>query len=281
MKSPLLTGLLVTRPASLAMLRTAIGDFARQTWPARELVVVHDGDARFDRTVRGLADEHGVDAIVERVAASQPLGALRNRSVELARGEWVAQWDDDDRHHPQRLERQVDALRSAGADAAFSAEQLHWFKARGTMFWEDWTADPWPLGVVQGTLVAARRRMPRYPEAARGEDSALLLALATANATIARVAGIGWSYVYTYHGGNTWDEFHHAASVATHSLSSARLLAREAELRRRLAEYDPPLPAIVLPCGNRVIKIDADQAAATEPAPAQASAGRKRRASTA
>jgi len=266
----LVSGLMVTREASRAFVPAAIGDFARQTHAPRELVVVHDGGAPFDASVRALCADAGVDARIERVAPGQPLGALRNRSVELARGGVVAQWDDDDRHHPQRLELQVGALRERHAAAAFSTEQLHWFPARAMMFWEDWRMDAWPLDAVQGTLVAVRATLPRYPDNVRGEDSAMMQSLAQSGSAVARITGIGWSYIYTYHGGNAFSAAHHAANASSKTLSAARLLAREAELRTRLAQYDPPLPPLRLPHAAGVIEIGAHAAPA-----------RNRRASTA
>ncbi len=271
MKPKLLSALMVTRPASRAHLPLAIGDFARQTCGSRELVIVHDGDAPFDAFLRELCALHALDATVERTVAGQPLGALRNRSVELARGDVVAQWDDDDRHHPARLALQLDALDRQRAVAAFSTEQIHWFPARGAAFWEDWQRDAWPLDVVQGTLVALRASLPRYASLARGEDTAMMHALAAAGAPLARVRDIGWSYIYTFHGGNAWDASHHAASALGKGLVPARLIAREATLRTRLAEYDPPLPAMHFPHAAGAIDI----AAHADPA------GRNRRASVA
>jgi glycosyl transferase family 2 len=255
-----MSGLMVTRSTSLPLLPLAIGDFARQTLRDRELIVVHDGDADFDAALWTLCAAHDVDAVVDRAAPGQPLGALRNRSIELARGEIVAQWDDDDRHHPERLALQLDALRRQDAVAAFSTEQLHWFPARALMFWEDWQHDAWPLDVVQGTLIGVRAQLPRYPDVARGEDSALLLTLARNAAPVARVKGIGWAYVYTFHGRNAWDAAHHAAAAASKALSPARLLAREFELRTRLADYHPALPVVQLPYAGGSIEIDAHAA---------------------
>ncbi|MFI4901852.1 MAG: glycosyltransferase [Burkholderiales bacterium] len=267
----LLSGLMVTRAASRPFLAEAIGDFARQTLRGpRELVIVHDGDAEFGRSLGRLAAAHGVAGVVERAAPGQALGALRNRCVHLARGELVAQWDDDDRHHPCQLELLVAALRRERAAAAFATEQIHWFRARGVAYWEDWSGDAWPLDVVQGTLVARRAALPAYDEVVRGEDSRLVLALARAGARVARVPRTGWSYVYTFHGGNAWDVAHHALAAAHKRLSAARFAARAPELAARLREYVPPLPALVFPSADDVIGTAA-----------QASAGRKRRASTA
>ena len=64
-----------------------------------------------------------------------------------------------------------------------------------------------------------------------------------------------WSYVYAYHGANAFPEPHHLAIAASKHLSEARILAREHLLRRRLAEYAPPLPFVVVPCGVTPIGI--------------------------
>lgn len=251
----LISALMVTRPASLPRLAAAIHDLAQQRGVACELVVVHDGDAAFDAAVGETAGREGVSATVERAAAGTPLGELRNRTVALARGELVAQWDDDDRHHPERLKRQVDALLGRGASFAFLTEQLHHFPARHALYWEDWSADPHPLDFVPGTLVGRRDRMPAYPPLRRGEDTALCRAIVDAGAPIARVRDIGWSTVYTFHGGNAFSEAHHVAMARAKHLPDARLVARERVLRERLGEYSPPLPPVRVPCSTAPIEI--------------------------
>ena len=251
----LISALTVTRPGALPRLETSFGDLARQTHADCELVVVHDGDAAFDATVRRLADRAGLRATIDRAEPGRTLGELRNRSVALARGEVVVQWDDDDRHHPERLARQVAELVAGDADFSFLTEQLHWFPARRTLYWEDWSTEAYPLDFVQGTMMGRRERMPAYPSARRGEDTAICLEIVASGARIARVRGVGWCYVYTWHGSNAWPEPHHLAIAATKRLPDARLIARERVLRRRLAEYAPPPGPLVVACGERAIEI--------------------------
>jgi len=251
----LISALTVTRPSSMPHLATSIGDLARQRGVDVELVVVHDGDAAFHVAVEAMAARAGLRATVDRAPAGLALGELRNRAVARASGELVAQWDDDDRHHPERLARQVAALVERAADFAFTTEQLHWFPKRGTLYWEDWATEAYPLDFVQGTLVGRRDRMPAYPALRRGEDTALCQRILASGAAIARVRGAGWSYVYTFHGGNAFPEAHHAAAARAKHLSDARLLAREGVLRSRLAEYDPPIPPVVVPCGAGPIEM--------------------------
>lgn len=251
----LISALTVTRPASLPHLAASFGDLARQRGVECELVVVHDGDAAFHAAVEITAERAGLRATVDRAPAGLTLGELRNRSVTLARGELVAQWDDDDRHHPERLARQVAALVERGAAFAFLTGQLHWFPKRGTLHWEDWTTEAYPMDFVQGTLVGRRDAMPAYPAMRRGEDTVLCRRILDAGAPIARVRDADWSYVYTFHGGNAFAEPHHIATARAKHLSDARILARERVLRERLAEYAPPIGRVEVPCGAGTIGV--------------------------
>jgi glycosyltransferase involved in cell wall biosynthesis len=86
--------------------------FEQQTYPDKELVVVHDGSASEE-----------VVATFEKAGArvfgmpDVPLGMLRNKSVEESRGKYVAQWDDDDFSVPDRIEFQLAALQAKKANA--------------------------------------------------------------------------------------------------------------------------------------------------------------------
>lgn len=82
----------------LRFLPRAIRCYQAQTYPNRELLILDDGPegARElipdDPTIT-YARCHGVSS----------LGAKRNLACEMARGEYIAHWDDDDWSHPDRL----------------------------------------------------------------------------------------------------------------------------------------------------------------------------------
>lgn len=86
-----------------------------QTWTDWEWVVADDGsnDGTLDR-LEAIAER---DARV-RVITYQPnrgRGFARTRTLEAARGDWVALWDADDLYMPERLAR-IDEARRAGFD---------------------------------------------------------------------------------------------------------------------------------------------------------------------
>jgi glycosyltransferase involved in cell wall biosynthesis len=104
--------------------RFAIDCFRRQTWPNRELVIV---SAAADSELPAFLASLGDPAIRYLPAAPDPLGTLRNITVEAARGMFLCQWDDDDLSHPQRLEFQYRELVAGRAGAHFLSRVLMWW----------------------------------------------------------------------------------------------------------------------------------------------------------
>jgi glycosyltransferase involved in cell wall biosynthesis len=253
---------MVTQPARLALAMQAIADFGGQTHRERELVIVHDGDAAFHENLASMAASV-TEAMVNvlRPAPGSTLGALRNLAVKRAAGDFVCQWDDDDRYHPQRLALQMQALRDERKDFCFLVDQLHWIRERGEMFWDDWNAEAYPMNLVQGTLLGRRELMPAYPDLARGEDTGLVLGILQRGYGIARLRGAGWCYVYVCHGSNAWDVQHHVAISRAKAYRHAQLLQREGLLRRRLSEYANGFGIVHMPHESGILAIANDGAA--------------------
>ena len=100
------------------------------------------------------------------------LGALRNLSLVEGRGSYFCQWDDDDRHHPQRLASQLQGLRDSGLRAACLEEVMQFFPHDRSLFclnWRSTEAKSFP-----GTLFSEESVEIHYPESGRlsslGED---------------------------------------------------------------------------------------------------------------
>lgn len=247
--------LTITQTGHLDLLATAVADFTRQTFPDRELLVVHDGGPELHADIERLLAPHQAAGQNIRLLAGQPgssLGVLRNLSLDAARGDFICQWDDDDRYHPLRLELQWQKMTEDKADFCFLCDQLHWFHDSGTLFWDDWYPDSWPINVIQGTLLGRRELMPRYPDAKRGEDTSALIGILRARHRIARLRHAGWCYLYSYHGSNAWEASHHQAIAQAKGLHWSRLTGRKAVLEQRLAEYQPPLPPLKMQCANEI-----------------------------
>ena len=90
---------------------TAIACFKAQEYPQdrMEWIILDDGSDK----VKDIFDASGLKN-VRYVAVPEgqklPIGAKRNRLNELAKGEIVVCWDDDDFYPPQRIQVSVEAL---------------------------------------------------------------------------------------------------------------------------------------------------------------------------
>jgi len=234
---------MATQESRWDFLRLAVADFLRQDWPQRELVIVHAGGDGFHARLLELTREHA-DIRCVRVPPGTVLGEMRNAAIDAARGDWVCQWDDDDRHHPERLRRQFEHACRVGADCAFLTDQLHLFLPSGDATWDDWQREAYPMNLIQATLLARRAVLCRYPPVQRGEDTAQFVGLLRAGNKIARLSDHGWLYVYVTHADNVSGYEHHRAIADAKGHSGAYLLNNENELRRRVADYSPALPTL-------------------------------------
>jgi glycosyltransferase involved in cell wall biosynthesis len=111
--TPLVSIVLPVRNGAMTLDR-AMNSIVAQTFRDWELVVVDDGS--HDETPAVLKAWAGREPRLQ-VVRQEPIGlvAALNRGLQESRGELIARIDADDEMHPERLQRQVEALQ---ADAA-------------------------------------------------------------------------------------------------------------------------------------------------------------------
>ena len=106
----LVTCVMVTRDRP-QLARRAIQCFLSQSYTPRELLIVNDGDISYCDVI---PDELPVDVTITELhietEENNTLGELRNLALDQAHGEFVAQWDDDEWYHPERLAIQISAI---------------------------------------------------------------------------------------------------------------------------------------------------------------------------
>ncbi len=106
----------------LALLREAVESVKAQTYNDWELLVVDDGST--DHTVEYLQAEQDQRIDLIRSAHRGNIGAVRNLGVSHARGRFVAFLDSDDLWKPTKLERQITALQSRGAQWSYTGYEV-------------------------------------------------------------------------------------------------------------------------------------------------------------
>jgi glycosyltransferase involved in cell wall biosynthesis len=148
-------------------IQRAIAYFRRQDYANRELVVLDDGDDRVEDLIPP-------DPRIRYVALDGRLvlGEKRNRACELARGELIVHWDDDDWQAPHRLRYEAEALERSGAGLCGPSKALY-FDPEARRAW----LYAYPDGRrhwVAGNALCYRRSLweeNRFASVAVGEDT--------------------------------------------------------------------------------------------------------------
>jgi glycosyltransferase involved in cell wall biosynthesis len=241
--APLISCLTVTLPAPgrFERLKQSLAAYAGQTHERRELVlVVNGGVAESAAAIKAHVAALGREDIrIVEPPGVLTLGALRNVSLEAARGEVVCQWDDDDLNHPTRLARQLEALAASGAEGICLQEVMQFFPTDRRLYCTNWRGAQ--ARAHPGTLMRWARASAPYPEtgdrARLGEDLEVVLELQRRGA-YAVMEGVPYLYVYVSYGQNSWDDGHHRMLATSLGLSQGLLRRREASLREGLAAFD-------------------------------------------
>jgi glycosyltransferase involved in cell wall biosynthesis/SAM-dependent methyltransferase len=113
-----------------AFVRRAIEYFLRQSYANRELIVVDDGD---DAVGDLMPRDDRIRYV--RLDSRATIGGKRNLACSKARGNLIAHWDDDDWQAPHRLEAQVKAILSTGADVC-GIDRLWFYDPRLERAWQ-------------------------------------------------------------------------------------------------------------------------------------------------
>jgi glycosyltransferase involved in cell wall biosynthesis len=182
----------------------AVRCFCAQTWANRELIIVDDGTEDYSGMLRQYRAAATIDYHRIGNDPARRLGALRNLALERARGDYLAQWDDDEWYHPERLETQMQPI-ARGSGASVLRQTLMHLDAPG------YVERPYRTGLRRGTpgTVVFGRTTLRYRNAPRGEDSDFLAQLRRTGVGVA-ILGPEASHLFIrcFHGSNTWDRRH-------------------------------------------------------------------------
>ena len=89
----------------------AIRYFLRQSYPNKELIIIYDGTDPIEDLIPA---EPSLRYF--RLEKKIPLGEKLNLACGYAKGEIIANWDDDDWYDQNRLSYQINALQYASVD---------------------------------------------------------------------------------------------------------------------------------------------------------------------
>lgn len=220
---PKITCTLVTT-GRVELVKKSIQYYLNQTYPHRNLVILSQGSKDDNKQIEEyISALNRTDILFLKAPASLSLGALRNTSVELATGEIICQWDDDDIYHPDRIMTQYTCLRADSRNsAAIYCDFLKYFKTTSQLYWCDWSGEPLPTHkFLCGSAMFYKKFFHMfhmfYPESgpqSQVEEDLNVLEKLSWKGRIAPVHA-GHQYIYVYHGENTYNLDHHLLTLDT------------------------------------------------------------------
>lgn len=181
-------------------LKRAIRYFQFQTYPRKDLVIVHEGNTEVwnDPSL----DLENITIVEITAGATLTLGERRNLSIQHAKGDYFCQWDDDDWFHNKRLEIQMDRLGSSGKPAGVLSRLILYDCLSQQAYLSS-------ERLWEGTLLCKTdivTNFIQYPKLNIGEDDSLVVDLIKRD--YVQSVAAPFVYAYIYHGGNTWDATH-------------------------------------------------------------------------
>jgi glycosyltransferase involved in cell wall biosynthesis len=149
-------------------LAEAVRSILAQTWTDFELLLVDDGSSDGSLAIARSFDDPRVHVVSD--GARRYLPSRLNEIVRRARGELVARMDGDDLSHPDRLRREIEALRESGPGCVGVGTWAGLVDARGEPFAVvEASAESSPAaalergGLAHATLVARRSWLADNP----------------------------------------------------------------------------------------------------------------------
>lgn len=211
----------VTTSGRVDLLSRSVNCYLKQSYRNRDMVIVAQGNCeQIRRYVTGLDRD---DIQLFEASPKLCLGAMRNVSIEIATGELICQWDDDDLYHPDRLLTQYQVIRQSDRRlAAVYSDFLKYFAPQRKLYWCDWSGEPlishrYLCGSIMFWKEAYSRLGIFYPQVGsqcRVEEDLNVLERFLAKGEVAPVFA-GHQYIYVFHGRNTYDQRHHQLTLDT------------------------------------------------------------------
>jgi ADP-heptose:LPS heptosyltransferase len=198
--------------------RQAVRYFQRQDYPNRELLILDDGPEWVDEI---LPPDPQIRCV--RLEGFRTLGAKRNLACEMAAGEIIVHWDDDDWSAPQRLTSQVRMMIEHPSRAICGLSSLYFldpFRQRAWLYQHPAGGRAWVAG---GTMCYRKElwRRKRFPDVTEGEDTRFVWSNPTSSVLATNDPSL---YVATVHERNTSAKHTSDSRWRTCSIPSIRSL---------------------------------------------------------
>ena len=175
--------------------------FLKQTYENKQLVIVNSGDEKYQKKIDRFIKKYDEFNIVHIKVEKTSLGALRNIGLDNSDGEYVIVFDDDDIHHPERIQAQITLCLKSRVSGTILRNFTAVYRRKGhhcSM-----------LRGLDGTLLVKKPpKEYRYPDMDQGEDTNFISTLREIGYSIAIIDEPYDMYEYNFYGNNTVSREH-------------------------------------------------------------------------
>lgn len=180
----------------------AIICFKRQTYPNKELVIIDDGNEDYSDILKDIPK---ADLSYVRIPKDDQLklGGLRNLSLEVASGDYLVQWDDDDWYHDDRIALQAKVLQNGHEACCLSYSLIH-------ILDDEFSNFPFIGSLkygIPGSIMHVINDEIRYPNYLKAEDT-VYLDHWKKKKYVVLPKKMAYLFLRCYHGSNTWNVEH-------------------------------------------------------------------------
>jgi glycosyltransferase involved in cell wall biosynthesis len=195
-------------------LKRSVNCFLNQDYPAKEFVAVFESsNTAASAYLSSLKDERILQIEIP-TGTTLSLGQKRNLGILQSSGYYYMTWDDDDWHHPERIDLQMNFIREQKIRSS-SLSRITIFDSVAGKGYASGKRTSW-----EQTLLSERQLWEdgfRYENLERGEDS--LLAYNLLQSGLMKSMEALHLYIYVYHGANTWQREHWEKNILPYCTS--------------------------------------------------------------
>lgn len=194
---PLISCLCITKN-NYDLVSLSIDCFKKQIYPNKELIVVYeDNNDHIDKIIQEYS-ESNIKYIKIKSNPKKTLGELRNISIEVSKGTYICQWDDDDWYSPLRLWEQFYHMKSQNKEGSILKKWLVYDNVKNILQ----VSKRLSLAGWEGSVLYKKSKIKNlYELLSKGEDTGFIEKIQTELAVIDHPE----LYIYRIHSCNTWD----------------------------------------------------------------------------
>lgn len=211
MEKPLVSCMMLTYNRYKPLTK-AVDCFMNQTYENRELIILNTGTDGYVNKVQQFLMSSKIHERAQQMGIrikhyhtdKKSLGFLRNEAIDYSDGEYIMIFDDDDIHHNERIECQMDAILHGNIQGTVLRNFVA-VKKKG--LFRDKRHNCTMLSGLDGTLLFKKDEV-WYSDMDQGEDTTFIETLKAFGHNIVIIDTPYNMYEYNYYGKNTVNENH-------------------------------------------------------------------------